>query len=131
MGPADHPVTVRPEAGQTLILHFWATWCPTCIDDLVHLQVAAATCREERARIIAVNVGESEADVSAFAAQHSLKLPVLRDPKGRVWRSVDGRGLPTNLFWSQQGRRSEIGPKSEIEWQHALASFECDTATAD
>ncbi len=95
-----------------LLLHFWATWCPSCAEDIDNLQRAAAACPEAPLRVIAVNVGEADSDVAEFVNEHGVRLPVLRDPKGRVWREIDGRGLPMNLFWTQQSRRTDVGPKT-------------------
>ncbi len=123
--PDGEPVVLRPAAGQTLLLHFWATWCPTCADDLVYLHAAAAACTDDRLRAYAVNVSEDPDAIEAFMTKHAIELPVLRDPKGRVWRDVDGRGVPVNLFWSLEGRSTELGPKTQTQWLSRLASLGC------
>jgi peroxiredoxin len=127
-GPDGAALELRPEPGQVLLLHFWATWCPSCREELAGLERAAAACPEERVRVLAVNVGESAEQAAAFASQHDLRLPLLRDPKGDVWRRVDGRGLPLNLFWSQTQRRSDVGPRSEAQWRAELAALGCPSA---
>lgn len=123
--PGGAAVTLQPAEGQTLVLHFWATWCPDCRDDLANLERAAADCAPERVRVLAVNVGESEDAVTDFARRHELHLPLLLDPKGRVWRHIDGRGVPLNLFWSQHDRRTDVGPRDEGQWRATLAALGC------
>lgn len=121
-------VELRPAQGQVLVLHFWATWCPTCVEEFRHLQNAFATCSEDRVRLLLVNVGEEDAAIRDFVEQHDVGLPVLRDPKGSVWRGVDGRGLPLNLFWSSEGTRTDLGPKTEKQWRKLFASEGCGSA---
>jgi thiol-disulfide isomerase/thioredoxin len=119
------PVEIRTEPGadRALLLHFWATWCPDCADDLAHLDQAAAGC--ERVRVAAVNAGDSQAQVDEFLARHPLRIDVLRDPRGEVWRRLDGRGLPANVYWSARGRGADLGPKTAAQWREQLADLGC------
>ena len=121
---SGQPVVVRPgENGQPLLLHFWATWCPECPDDLAQLSEAAAGC--DRVRVAAVNAGEDADDVEAFLARHPVRLVVLRDPKGEAWRRLDGRGLPMNAYWSGNEHKTDLGPKTRAQWGALLASLGC------
>ena len=122
------PVEIRtvPQADRALLLHFWASWCPDCVEDLAHLDDAASGC--EHVRIVAVNAGEGQAEVDAFLARHPLRIDVLRDPGGEVWRRLDGRGLPANVFWSARGRGADLGPKTRAQWNERLAALGCRTA---
>ena len=116
-------VEVRVEPDRALLLHFWASWCLDCQEDLVHLDEAASGC--ERVRIVAVNAGEGQAQVDAFLARRPLRIDVLRDPSGDVWRRLDGRGLPVNVYWSARGRGADLGPKTLAQWRERLAGLGC------
>src|SRR5262245_45928307 len=120
------PVEIRPApagSGPALLLHFWATWCPECIDDLAHLSSAFAGC--DGVRAYAVNAGEGPSDVDEFLARHPVGLPVIRDPKGEAWRRLDGRGLPMNAWWSAAGAKTDLGPKTRDQWRSFAASLGC------
>ena len=123
-------VELQPAAGQLLLVHFWATWCPTCVVEIRDLQKAASDCPAQRVRVVLVDVGEDDAVVRSYVAEHEIELPVLRDPDGKVWNAVDGRGLPTNLFWSSVRRESDVGPRNASEWRSALASWGCSASGA-
>ena len=127
LGLDGEDVELRPAKEQVLLLHFWATWCPTCIEDIRDLQSAATVCSNESVRVVLVNVGEGDEVVREFVKEHDVRLLVLRDPKGKLWRRTDGRGLPANLFWSGEGKRTDVGSKSETEWRSILASQGCST----
>lgn len=68
---------------------------------------------------------EEAPEVEAFLARHALRLPVLRDPNGEVWRRLDGRRLPLNVYWSERGREMDLGAKDRERWRRRLASFGC------
>lgn len=125
VGPEGNETVLRPGAGELLVLHFWASWCPSCIEDIDNLQRAVAACPRAPFRVIAVNVGEDESDVAEFVKEHDVTLPVLRDPKGHVWREIDSRGLPMNFFWTRESRRTDVGPKTVDAWLSELAPSGC------
>lgn len=123
---AGEPVRLALEGEAALAVHFWATWCPECREELRALDRAAARCAGRRVRVVAVNAGDTAPAIEEFLEEHPLRLPVLRDPKGAAWRRVAGRGLPANLVVAGGERRVSLGPKSEREWEELLASLGCD-----
>ena len=119
-------VTLGPPAeGRALVLHFWAAWCPMCDEDLANLERALSACGPDGPQVLAVNAGDKADVVAGHVAKLGIELPVLLDPKGRAWRQIDGRGLPMNLFWSVDERRTAVGPMDEAAWRRALAPLGC------
>lgn len=119
-------VALAPDE-RALVLHFWATWCPSCVEELGVLERALARCAGRGVRVLAVNVGEDRETVERYAAEHGLGLDLLRDPRGDVWRAVSGVGLPANLVWTPAGRRVELGPRSAAQWAADLRGLGCQS----
>ena len=115
-----------PDGGGALLVHFWASWCPECVRELPGLERAAERCAGALS-VAAVNVGESLDAAESFRAAHGLRLPLLRDPDGELWRRF-ARGLPANLIWTREGRRVLVGPASQTEWEQRLAELGCGAA---
>ena len=109
-----------------LLVHFWATWCPECEDELPVLAQAKARCAANGVRIVTVSVGESRETLVAYLAENGLALRPLRDPRGLTWRSLGGVGLPTNLTWTRTGRRIEVGPRDAAGWRETLRRLGCE-----
>lgn len=120
---------LAPEAKGSLVVHFWATWCPSCLEELPLLEAAAGACQGAGLRVLAVNVGESVETIEAFF-ESGAELEMARDPRGRVWRELSGIGLPTNLIWTESERRVDVGPRSLAEWQAELAALGCGAQLA-
>jgi thiol-disulfide isomerase/thioredoxin len=137
-GPPQ-PIELRTLAGESaritraagepdLVLHFWATWCADCAEELPSLASAARACDPARVHVLAVNAGEAPALVKAYLAEHAFALPVLLDPGGRAWRQAGFFGLPANLIWTSQGVSTSIGPTSSERWRERLAGLGCAPA---
>ncbi len=126
------PVTLGlREAEKALVVHFWATWCPECVEELPVLAAALHRCAAGPVRIVTVNVGESRDAIVRYLERQGLQLPVLRDPRGRVWRSLGGLGLPTNLAWTPAERRIDVGPRDAPAWDEAFTGLGCPPRDAD
>ena len=124
-GPGGERVALAPREGRALLVHFWATWCPSCVDEVPALLRAAASCAGSL-DLALVDVGEDREDVRTFAREHGIGAPLFRDPDGETWRaSAGGWGLPANLVWIGGERRSEVGSKTAAQWREALARMGC------
>jgi peroxiredoxin len=60
--------------------------------------------------ILAVNVSESAVQVSSFAEQFRMKVPVVMDPQGEISDLYGVSGLPTTLFLDAGGRVLAVRP---------------------
>jgi thiol-disulfide isomerase/thioredoxin len=123
---AGDPVALAPSEGRALVVHFFATWCPSCAEELPELDRASKACADGL-EIALVDVDEDADAVRRYLAAHGVALPALRDPGGRAWRaSVGGRGLPANLIWTGGQRRSDVGPKAPEKWRALFAELGCE-----
>jgi thiol-disulfide isomerase/thioredoxin len=135
-GAADAPLELQsldgvpaalgpPHGDAVLVLHFWASWCPSCLGELAALDEAALACAGTPVRVVAVNAGEDAETVTAFLGRQPLRLPVLLDPKARAFRRLAGREMPVNAIWSAAERRIEPGPRDLAAWRARLAELGC------
>lgn len=119
-----------PAPGAALVVHYWATWCPSCERELADLDRAAQACRGTDVEVIAVDIGEDAGAVRRFLADRPLSLRVLLDPKGRAWRESGGREMPANLIWTEAGQSWALGPSREAQWRERLGALGCTQGAA-
>lgn len=122
-------VRVAPSEGESVVVHFWATWCRSCLEEFAVLDAEAQRCAKERVRVVAVNVGDESDEIRRFLEERPLSIPILRDAKGKVWRDVAGMGLPANLFWAGDTQRVEVGPLSLQDWRRELGALGCSPSS--
>jgi peroxiredoxin len=102
--------------GKTLVLNFWASWCPPCRAEMPDLQAL----HDERATaddlvVLGVNfLAEDTIEAATtFVDEFALTLPVvLGMPDGSVAQRYGVRGLPATFFIDRNGilRKTNLGP---------------------
>src|SRR5574340_661430 len=67
--------------GKIVLVHFWATWCPPCVDEIPLLEQFSRTFSGQDVELLAVSVDEGGADVvGPFVRKNKLSFPVLLNP---------------------------------------------------
>jgi peroxiredoxin len=99
----DRPVSLSSFKGRLVLLHFWATWCPTCRQEMGLLE-EASRAHPEKLVILGINLGEKRSRVQAYVKEAGITFPILRDARGKVAAAYDVLSLPITLVVSPEGR---------------------------
>jgi peroxiredoxin len=70
------PVAMDSFRGRTLVLNFWATWCPPCIDEMPELSALQNDFTPVNAQVLGIGV-DSAANIAEFARKTQIAYPVL------------------------------------------------------
>jgi cytochrome c biogenesis protein CcmG/thiol:disulfide interchange protein DsbE len=100
--------------GKVVMLHFWATWCPPCVEELPTLDKLYRTVVDKDFQLLAVSVDEGGApEVAAFLKKNGLNLPVLLDPDRTIAGLYGTYKFPETYIVDRQGvvRYKVIGPR--------------------
>jgi peroxiredoxin len=99
--------------GKPIIINFWATWCPPCRKEMPSMNRAWKHLKDEGIQMLAINIGEDEANVHLFQNEHPIDFPILLDPTSESLENWRIRGLPTTYVISPNGTvaYSAIGPR--------------------
>lgn len=97
---AGESVSLSDFRGTPLLINFWATWCPPCLNEMPLLEEYAQRYDGELT-ILAINAGEDEDLVRAFITEHDLALNFLLDPDNSAARHFRVYGYPTSLFFDE------------------------------
>lgn len=95
-------VAISDFAGSPMLVNFWATWCPPCLEEMPLIEDYADRYRGELV-VLAINAGEDEGVVRDFVTRNQLGLTVLLDPTSTATRQFRIYGFPTTLFYDASG----------------------------
>ena len=89
--------------GKTVLLHFWATWCPPCREELPGLlRVGRELGRGDHFEVIAVTVDQDWNKVRAFFAGE-IPPSVVQDASGTGYRRYEISTLPDTYLVRPDG----------------------------
>lgn len=77
-------VSVSDFGGKVLVLNFWATWCPPCIQEIPSLDQFAATMKDKGVVVLAVSVDKNEKAYNTFLARARPAFETARDPDANI-----------------------------------------------
>jgi len=108
-------VSLAELAGRTVVLNFWASWCPPCRAELPILVGFARETDPDHIALVSINQTTSERSLDAlrsFVAEEEIRYPVLLDGTNRTFFDYGVRGIPTTFVISPEGfivkRRSGV-----------------------
>jgi thiol-disulfide isomerase/thioredoxin len=96
-------VSIAALRGRPVLVHFWATWCAPCREELPGLIDAARRFSGEGLALLAVAVDDDWAAVNRFFAG-ATPAEVFRPASRDAHRSYDVVGLPDTYLVSRDGR---------------------------
>ncbi len=97
-------VSLSELRGKVVLLHFWATWCPPCVEEIPSLDRLYRSQPHDGFAVLAVSVDEGGAPaVKAFLERNGLTLPVLLNPDRSVAAGYGTFKFPETYLVDREG----------------------------
>lgn len=83
---ADNGLTVTPTdfGGKVLIVNFWATWCPPCVEETPSMVAFANQYRDKGVVVFGISVDKSQKNYDNFIRRFGVSFLTSRDPEAKV-----------------------------------------------
>lgn len=112
--------TLNDFKGRVVVLDFWATYCPPCLEEIPHLVTLQSQYGAENLQIVGLHVGgeEDRAKVPAFVEKLKINY-VLAYPEDNLTQSLLGNdyNIPQTFVFDKNGKltRKFVGFDEKIK----------------
>jgi peroxiredoxin len=112
---SDRRVSLNQFRGQVLVLNFWATWCPPCVEELPSLMSMQERTRAKGVVVLGISIDVDDNAYHRFLQQRNVNFLTVRDPDQKVASMYGTSGWPETYVIDRQGklRRKFVGP---VDW---------------
>jgi len=125
LAPSFETITIKGEklnlaeqAGKTVIIHYWATWCPTCREEIPIFNTYFKKHQKDNLVMILVSLDDASDLSKVKEMTKSYEFPIAMDQDtdakgyGRIWRIpltfiIDKKGILRKNAWFDDGNINE------------------------
>ena len=121
----DIPLEINGKAGKlsdyrgkVVVLNFWATWCPPCVEETPSLIELNKRLASRNGVVLGVSVDEDVAAYQKFIQDHEINFPTSRDASKKYAQDYGTVMYPETYIIDRHGKiaRKVIGPQ---DWNSA------------
>jgi peroxiredoxin len=112
---SDRSLKLSDFRGQIVVLNFWATWCPPCVEEMPSLVEMQRRMQAKGITVVAISVDVDQGAYNQFLKEHNVNLLTVRDAAQNSNRLYGSFKFPETYIIDRSGvlRRKFIGA---IDW---------------
>ena len=113
-------ITLEDLRGKVVLLDFWGTWCPPCVESVPELRnLYKRYSKDGTFTIIGISSDNDEQEWREFTVKNKMVWPQYRDENHQILRAYGIRAFPTYILIDHEGivRFSSIG----LSWQRSAS----------
>jgi thiol-disulfide isomerase/thioredoxin len=88
---------------RVIVIHFWASWCPTCRGEMTALNSLYGKYRGKEVTPCSIGIGEKRETAVSYLKNMTISYPVLLDPDSSTRKPFGVAGIPTYFVLDREG----------------------------
>ena len=117
----DETVSLSQYRGKTVLLVFWATWCPHCKAEIPRLKEIHKSYKDKDFSVLALSVDKNVEKLKEFVSENGIFYDVLFDKGAETARSYGAVGIPAHYVVDSEGNGYFFGPDIDSAMEKADA----------
>jgi cytochrome c biogenesis protein CcmG, thiol:disulfide interchange protein DsbE len=112
---SDHKVSLSDFHGKIVVLNFWATFCPPCVDEMPSLVQMDQRLKDKGIAVLGISIDVDADAYHRFLKDYKVGFVTVRDPDQKSATLYGTHGWPETYIIDRNGivRRKFIGP---VDW---------------
>ncbi len=131
-----HPLSLADYRGKWVVINFWATWCPYCVDEISDLSAFYRAHNAKDATVLGLSVDDadeiSDAELRDFVHTNNITYPIIRATQTIVRAIGPIKGLPTTYLVDPNGKvvARQLGPMTGADLEQFIRDHASSLKTA-
>jgi len=108
-----HSVRLSDYRGKLVFLNFWATWCPSCREEMPSMERLNQSMKGRPFQMLSVSIDDTLEDILRFRKTLGYTFPMFLDPDHKAAALYQITGIPETFLIAPDGTLLQrvIGPE--------------------
>jgi peroxiredoxin len=110
--------------GQVVLIDFWATWCPPCVEEAPELVATYEKFKDQGFTIVGISLDEDKGALEKFTTENKMTWPQFFDGQGwenEMAKRFKIQTVPTMWLLDREGKLIDANPRGRLEQAVAAA----------
>ncbi|MBU3664968.1 MAG: TlpA family protein disulfide reductase [Chthoniobacterales bacterium] len=104
--------------GKVVLVDFWATWCPPCVEEVPEVVEAYGKFKDRGFEIVGISLDQDKGALEEFTKKNKMTWPQFFDGKGwenEIAKRFKIQSVPTMWLLNREGKLADASPRGRLD----------------